>query len=115
MSNVDPKSSLDRSTISPASPSPIVLSVTTIEPAFTEVIRDVAQGVVPEDSFWLSCYKEGEPSAHLKVRVVEGAAENTSATRARGNLKVGFEVENKDVGEDGEVPIAEVGEDNSVR
>lgn len=46
---------------------PIILPIATVQPTFHEVIHEVDQGIVPEESFWVSCYKEGEPSIHTKV------------------------------------------------
>ncbi|PCH39929.1 WD40 repeat-like protein [Wolfiporia cocos MD-104 SS10] len=46
---------------------PIILPVATIQHDFLSVVSDVRDGLVPEDKFWLSCYKDGEPSVHAKV------------------------------------------------
>ncbi|KAJ6606014.1 WD40-repeat-containing domain protein [Mycena vulgaris] len=48
---------------------PSKLPVVTIQPTFLEVIEEVRSGIVPSDTFWLSCYKPAEPSIHTKVRV----------------------------------------------
>ncbi len=46
----------------------IILPICTIQHDFqTAVIRDVRDGALPEDKFWVSCYKKGEPSVHGKV------------------------------------------------
>ncbi|KAI8996582.1 WD40 repeat-like protein [Trametes punicea] len=45
----------------------IVLPICTVQHDFQAVMRDVLDGIVPEDNFWLSCYKLGEPSVHGKV------------------------------------------------
>lgn len=46
----------------------IILPVCTIQHDFqTAVISDVLDGTLPEDKFWVSCYKHGEPSVHGKV------------------------------------------------
>ncbi|KAJ7221419.1 WD40-repeat-containing domain protein [Mycena pura] len=45
------------------------LPVVTIQPTFREVIKEVWSGEVPQDTFWLSCYKSSQPSVHSKVRV----------------------------------------------
>ncbi|KAJ7494298.1 WD40-repeat-containing domain protein [Mycena galericulata] len=45
------------------------LPVVTIQPTFLEVIEEVRNGIVPSDTFWLSCYNSSEPSIHSKVRV----------------------------------------------
>lgn len=47
---------------------PIQLPIVTIQPDFNSVISDVRDGAVPDESFWLSCYKTGETSVHGKVR-----------------------------------------------
>lgn len=44
-----------------------VLPVCTVQPDFLTVISDIDKGLVPEETFWLSCYKSGEPSVHGKV------------------------------------------------
>ncbi|TBU42387.1 WD40 repeat-like protein [Dichomitus squalens] len=47
---------------------PITLPICTIQHDFqTGVIKDVFDGVVPDDKFWISCYKYGEPSVHGKA------------------------------------------------
>ena len=46
---------------------PIQLPIVTIQPDFQSVIADVRDGVVHDESFWISCYKTGEPSVHGKV------------------------------------------------
>ncbi|KAH9936602.1 WD40-repeat-containing domain protein [Fomitopsis serialis] len=46
---------------------PLILPICTAQPDFLSVISDVHEGLVPEDTFWLSCYKFGEPSVHGKV------------------------------------------------
>ena len=46
----------------------IILPISTIQHDFqTAVISDVLDGTLPEDKFWVSCYKYGEPSVHGKV------------------------------------------------
>lgn len=49
--------------------SPIILPIITIQDDFTSVISDVREGLVPDDQFWLSCYKLNEPSVHGKIHV----------------------------------------------
>ncbi|KAI0366998.1 WD40 repeat-like protein [Pilatotrama ljubarskyi] len=44
-----------------------VLPICTLQHDFQAVVKDVLEGVVPEDSFWVSCYKYGEPSVHGKA------------------------------------------------
>ncbi|KZT63658.1 WD40 repeat-like protein [Daedalea quercina L-15889] len=46
---------------------PLVLPICTVQPDFLSVIADIRGGLVPEETFWLSCYKSGEPSVHGKV------------------------------------------------
>lgn len=48
--------------------SPIQLPIVTVQPDFDAVATDVRDGVVPDETFWVSCYKTGEPSVHGKVR-----------------------------------------------
>ena len=47
----------------------MILPVITIQDDFTSVISDVREGLVPDDNFWLSCYKTNLPSNHGKVHV----------------------------------------------
>ncbi|KAF5353356.1 hypothetical protein D9756_007802 [Leucocoprinus leucothites] len=47
----------------------ILLPVVTVQRDFCDVVRDVDEGVVPVDKFWVSCYKSGEASVHAKVEV----------------------------------------------
>lgn len=46
-----------------------ILPICTIQPDFEVLVNDVRDGLVPEETFWLSCYKAGEPSVHGKVRL----------------------------------------------
>lgn len=48
---------------------PVILPIVTIQDDFTQVVSDVREGIVPDDKFWLSCYKTGETSIHGKIRV----------------------------------------------
>jgi len=48
---------------------PFILPIATVQPDFLAVISDVREGLVPDDKFWLSCYKTGEPSVHGKVHI----------------------------------------------
>ncbi|KAJ3556612.1 hypothetical protein NM688_g1932 [Phlebia brevispora] len=48
---------------------PIFLPIATIQTDFQTSIDDVFNGLVPEDKFWLSCYKTGEQSVHGKVHL----------------------------------------------
>jgi len=47
----------------------LILPVVTIDPTFATVIRDVFNGIIPSDQFWLSCYKTSHPSVHAKIYV----------------------------------------------
>lgn len=47
----------------------ISLPVVTVQRDFNDVIKDVDDGLVPVDKFWVSCYKTGESSVHAKVEV----------------------------------------------
>ena len=49
--------------------SSIVLPIVTVQTDFETIVNDVFSGFVPEDNFWLSCYKTGETSVHGKVRL----------------------------------------------
>ncbi|KAJ3513899.1 hypothetical protein NLJ89_g2701 [Agrocybe chaxingu] len=48
--------------------SPLSLPVVTIQHTFPEVIQEVADGDIPSENFWISCYKTSEPSVHAKVK-----------------------------------------------
>lgn len=48
---------------------PIILPIATVQDGFQSIIDDVFNGLVPEDNFWLSCYKTGEQSVHGKVHL----------------------------------------------
>ncbi|TFK37257.1 WD40-repeat-containing domain protein [Crucibulum laeve] len=48
--------------------SPVVLPVITAQHTFPEVLKEVQDGIIPFESFWVSCYKSGEPSVHAKIR-----------------------------------------------
>jgi proteasomal ATPase-associated factor 1 len=45
----------------------ITLPILTVQSDFPDVIAEVDAGLVPVDSFWLSCYKSGESSVHAKI------------------------------------------------
>jgi len=47
----------------------IQLPQVTIQHDFVNVIADVQDGTVPEEPFWVSCYKQESPSVHGKVFV----------------------------------------------
>jgi proteasomal ATPase-associated factor 1 len=47
----------------------IVLPVVTIQPTFKTVISEVDSGVIPSEIFWVSCYKQSQPSVHAKIHV----------------------------------------------
>ena len=49
---------------------PIVLPIATVRTDFESLITDVKDGIVPEETFWVSCYKTGEDSVHGKVHLV---------------------------------------------
>ena len=48
---------------------PIVLPICTVQHDFQSVTQDVLDGIVPDDKFWVSCYKFEEPSVHGKTVV----------------------------------------------
>ena len=48
---------------------PYVLPICSVQPDFETSVSDVRDGIVPEETFWLSCYKAGEKSVHGKVHV----------------------------------------------
>jgi len=62
---------------------PLHLPVVTIQPSFTEVIQEVNDGIIPSEKFWVSCYKNSEPSVHAKVNVqLDEVDRNLLLTRA---------------------------------
>ena len=52
-----------------SSESPTVLPIATIQVDFESLVDDVFNGLVPEEKFWLSCYKTGEQSLHGKIHI----------------------------------------------
>lgn len=52
---------------------PHVLPVCTVQPDFEVSVNDVLDGIVPEESIWLSCYQLGESSVHGKVALTLNA------------------------------------------
>lgn len=53
--------------MSDANSSSIILPAVTIQNSFSEVIKEVRDGMTPYDKFWVSCYKASEPSVHTKI------------------------------------------------
>lgn len=47
---------------------PILLSIATVQHDFEAVVRDVREGTVLSEDFWISCYHQNEPSVHGKIR-----------------------------------------------
>ena len=45
----------------------IVLPICTVQHDFQSVVQEIVDGLVPDDKFWVSCYKLGEPSVHGKA------------------------------------------------
>ena len=45
----------------------IVLPICTIQHDFQAVVKDVLDGLVPDEKFWISCYRSEEPSVHGKA------------------------------------------------
>lgn len=50
--------------MSDSAPGPIILPICTVQHDFRSVTQDVLDGIVPDDKFWVSCYKSEEPSVH---------------------------------------------------
>lgn len=48
---------------------PYILPICSVQPDFEISVNDIRDGIVPEETFWLSCYKAGEDSVHGKVRL----------------------------------------------
>ncbi|KAI0346185.1 WD40 repeat-like protein [Trametopsis cervina] len=46
---------------------PLILPICSVQPDFNVSIRDVNDGFVTEETFWVSCYKAGEESVHGEV------------------------------------------------
>jgi len=44
------------------------LPVVSVQNTFPHVIQEVEDGLIPYDKFWVSCYKNSEPSIHAKVK-----------------------------------------------
>ncbi|KAF8587734.1 WD40 repeat-like protein [Ramaria rubella] len=47
----------------------IILPQVTIQHDFQTVIAEVQEAIIPEEPFWISCYKQGHPSVHGRVKV----------------------------------------------
>jgi hypothetical protein len=47
----------------------ITLPQVTIQHDFQTVIAEVQEGIIPEEPFWISCYKHEHESVHGKVKV----------------------------------------------
>ena len=45
----------------------IVLPICTVQHDFQAVVKDISDVLVPEDKFWVSCYKQGDSSVHGHV------------------------------------------------
>ncbi|KAI0703818.1 WD40-repeat-containing domain protein [Cytidiella melzeri] len=48
---------------------PLILPICSVQPDFQSSVRDVNDGFVPEEKFWVSFYKTGEDSVHGEVHV----------------------------------------------
>ncbi|CAA7263921.1 unnamed protein product [Cyclocybe aegerita] len=48
--------------------SSLSLPVVTIQHTFPDIIKEVLDGDIPYENFWISCYKTSEPSVHAKVK-----------------------------------------------
>ena len=48
-------------------PAALSLPVVSVQNTFSQVNQEVEDGLIPEDKFWVSCYKNSEPSVHAKV------------------------------------------------
>ncbi|KAH9912264.1 WD40 repeat-like protein [Amylocystis lapponica] len=55
---------------------PILLPVSTIQSDFLSIVADVRNGLIPDDSFWLSCYKVG------RLPSTAGCAPRSTSTTA---------------------------------
>lgn len=47
----------------------MILPVITIDPSFPAAIQDVDSGIIPSETFWISCYRESQPSVHGRIEV----------------------------------------------
>ena len=48
---------------------PLTLPICSVQPDFEVSVNDVRDGIVPEETFWLSCYKTGTQSVHGEVHL----------------------------------------------
>jgi proteasomal ATPase-associated factor 1 len=48
-------------------PAALSLPVVSVQNTFPQVVQEVEEGLVPDEKFWVSCYKNSEPSVHAKV------------------------------------------------
>ncbi|KAJ7612085.1 WD40 repeat-like protein [Roridomyces roridus] len=74
---------------------PTKLPVVTVQPTFLQVIREVRDGIVPSDTFWISCYNHPAPSIHSKVRVT---LDDVNRDAVHFEPSAGVEI--KDIGRD---------------
>lgn len=51
------------------SDTPLILPICSVQPDFDVSVQDVRNGIIPEETFWLSCYRAGEDSVHSKVQL----------------------------------------------
>ncbi|KAF9497200.1 WD40 repeat-like protein [Pleurotus eryngii] len=77
---------------------PQILPISTIHPEFATIIAETRSGVIPGDTFWVSCYKSGEPSVHGKVKV---ELDENDATREKVSFAGQGGVEMREVTGDG--------------
>ncbi|KAF7313182.1 WD40 repeat-like protein [Mycena kentingensis (nom. inval.)] len=68
---------------------PTNLPILALQPTFPEVVADVLNGVVADESFWLSCYTEAPTGLHAKVRV---SLDETDRSLVRLDANEGFQV-----------------------
>lgn len=67
---------------------PTVLPIGTVQNDFETVISDVQEGLVPEETFWFSTYKTGEPSVHGKVHItLDEVDRNLILVEGRGGVE----------------------------
>lgn len=60
----------------------------TIQDSFTEVSREIKEGLHAAEDVWVSCFREGSASVHGKLRVLEKEGGGDIELEARDGVQV---------------------------
>lgn len=47
----------------------IILPISTVQHTLPSVASEIYNAIIPSEHVWLSCYRQGEPSVHGKIRL----------------------------------------------